>query len=276
MHSDVRSAKLQKNTLIGTDRHSSSSVIKQPEVRSVSQNQGIHHEQTLTSNNGNELSANGEKDTGTTTKVNHGKEKSNSQKSQPQQAAKAPKSRAENLIPQNDVRFQEVVSHKNQTVFMPKGAIDQFPKEMFNKLVKSTHLLIQQGGSQMHIQLKPDILGSIRLLVETVQNQINVKILVSKPDTHHLLEQHIQALQHSLVNQGFKIENVQISLNVQTDPFQQGQLFQNQQQQGSAFAQKEEQNHFSESGNLFNQQNEKQKSTARTRRFGYNSMEYIA
>ncbi|NIA12385.1 MAG: hypothetical protein GWP10_22380, partial [Nitrospiraceae bacterium] len=86
-----------------------------------------------------------------------------------------------------------------------------------------------------------------------------------------------QSLQHSLVNQGFKIEQVQVSLQAQSDPFQQGQSFQNhQQQQQGLFGQKENGEGYSESGNLFNQPNEKQQPVGHNRRFGYNSVEYVA
>ncbi|GBE28823.1 flagellar hook-length control protein FliK [bacterium BMS3Bbin03] len=166
---------------------------------------------------------------------------------------------------------------KNQLVNSnpAQSALKQFPKEMFQKLVQSTRLLIQEGGSQMQIQLKPDILGTVRLLVETMQNQIDVKIFVDKPATRDLLEQHVQALQHSLAKQGFKTEQIQISLNVQSDPFQQGQSFQQNRQQ-RLFQQRGGGNPSSNAGNFTGLQGEQKQTPLQNRRFGYNSVEYVA
>ncbi|HDZ10577.1 MAG TPA: flagellar hook-length control protein FliK, partial [Bacteroidetes bacterium] len=118
-------------------------------------------------------------------------------------------------------------------------------------------------------------LGTVRLLVETMQNQIDVKIFVDKPATRDLLEQHVQALQHSLAKQGFKTEQIQISLNVQSDPFQQGQSFQQNRQQ-RLFQQRGGGNPSSNAGNFTGLQGEQKQTPLQNRRFGYNSVEYVA
>ncbi len=193
-----------------------------------------------------------------------------------QKTPQTTKSRISQVIPESNFSRTETVSQNGKlTPLLESAAGSPIPKQILNKLVQSTRLLIQQGGAQMQIQLKPDSLGTIRLLVETVQNQINVKILVNKPKTQHLLKQHIQSLQHFLVQQGFKIEHVQVNLNLQSEPFQQGQSFQNQPQQGGDFGQKQGKNQFTNSGNFLNQHNETEQQT-RSRRFGYNSVEYVA
>ncbi len=93
---------------------------------------------------------------------------------------------------------------------------DDFPqltRATFDKLVKNTRLLVQNQGGQLHIQLKPDVLGGARLLVETLQNQISVKILVDKPETRHILEQHVQALHAAVAQQAGRVQEVQISIH---------------------------------------------------------------
>ena len=222
------------------------------------------------------LSTSGEKEFVTGKKPAHGNRSTSSKKKVLQKTEPAQKNGINNTISANDFSRLETISQKGKIATpleTPTGS--PIPKEILNKLVQSTRLLIQQGSTQMQIQLKPDSLGAIRLLVETVQNQITVKILVNKPKTQHLLEQHIQSLQHSLVQQGFKIEHIQVSLNVQSEPFQQGQSFQNQTRQGGDFRQNQGKNQFTESGNFLNQPNETQQQT-RSRRFGYNSVEYVA
>ncbi|NOY77205.1 MAG: hypothetical protein GXO76_04980 [Calditrichaeota bacterium] len=225
----------------------------------------------------NSRSGSGEAESVTGKKPPHGGSSDSLKKEALQKTEPAQKGPINHPISTTDLGRVETLSQRGKPaapLFTQAGP--SIPKEILNKLVQNTRLLIQRGGSaQMQIQLKPGNLGAIRLLVETVQNQITVKILVNKPKTQHLLEQHIQSLQQSLVQQGYKIEHIQVGLNVQSEPFQQGQAFQNQTQQGGDFRQGQSKNQFTESGSFLNQPNESQQQS-RSRRFGYNSVEYVA
>jgi flagellar hook-length control protein FliK len=127
----------------------------------------------------------------------------------------------------------------------------------------------------MHIQLKPDVLGGARILVETLQNQISVKILVDKPETRHALEQHVQALHAAVAQQSGRVQEIQISIHVQSDATSQNQAQSNQgQNQHSGTSQENGQNRSFPTG--YGKDTEARDDQKRMRQFGYNSMEKVA
>ncbi len=74
---------------------------------------------------------------------------------------------------------------------------------------------VRQGQSEIQIQLKPESLGSMKLLMSMKNGWLNVNFLVESSEVKALLEKNIPALRETLADRGIKAEHVEVQINQQ-------------------------------------------------------------
>ncbi|NLG33588.1 MAG: hypothetical protein GX550_08725, partial [Syntrophomonadaceae bacterium] len=96
-----------------------------------------------------------------------------------------------------------------------------FP-EFLTKLVEQIKLSGNGKNSAIEIQLKPEYLGTLKVLVHSVDGQISVQFTAENPETVNLLNSSLQQIRDNLEQQGIRLGNLEISLS---NPGHQGRSF---------------------------------------------------
>ncbi|MGI6413515.1 MAG: flagellar hook-length control protein FliK [Syntrophomonadaceae bacterium] len=96
-----------------------------------------------------------------------------------------------------------------------------FP-EFLTKLVEQIKLSGNGKNSAIEIQLKPEYLGTLKVLVHSVDGQISVQFTAENPETVNLLNSSLQQIRDNLEQQGIRLGNLEISLSY---PGHQGRSF---------------------------------------------------
>ncbi|MCB9501927.1 MAG: flagellar hook-length control protein FliK [Deferribacteres bacterium] len=74
---------------------------------------------------------------------------------------------------------------------------------------------IRNGESEIHIQLKPENLGSIRLMMTLKDGLLNANFLVESTEVKSLLEKNLDSLRETLAERGIKAEHVEVQAQQQ-------------------------------------------------------------
>ncbi|KAA3615463.1 MAG: flagellar hook-length control protein FliK [Calditrichaeota bacterium] len=77
----------------------------------------------------------------------------------------------------------------------------------------ATH--IRKGQSEIQIQLKPESLGSMRLLMSLKNGLLNVNFMVESMEVKSMLEKNIDSLRETLADRGIKAEHVEVQAQQQ-------------------------------------------------------------
>lgn len=84
--------------------------------------------------------------------------------------------------------------------------------EAMDRLVERAVLGVRAGQREIHIDLKPEFLGQVRLHISTDHQQVMVKMVAENTVTKELIESNVHQLRAALQNQGLEIRGFDISL----------------------------------------------------------------
>ncbi|MFW6386875.1 MAG: flagellar hook-length control protein FliK [Bacillota bacterium] len=73
------------------------------------------------------------------------------------------------------------------------------------------------GVDKLRIQLEPESLGKVDLQLDVQEGKVQVRLVVENAKVRNHLEQNLQGLKANLVNQGLKVEGLEIKLNNNVD-----------------------------------------------------------
>ena len=85
-------------------------------------------------------------------------------------------------------------------------------EEVVQQIVESAKVRVQNGQTEMRIQLKPEHLGQVRLNISTDQQQVMVKVVADMPMVKELLESNLHQLRSELSGQGLEIDKFEVSV----------------------------------------------------------------
>lgn len=103
------------------------------------------------------------------------------------------------------------------------------PADVVRQVVDSIRLTATQGLQSMEIQLTPENLGKVNILVSVREGVVTAQLNVQNEQVKKALENQLLTLKENFENQGIKVETVEIT--VHTNAFESNQNFSEQKEQ---------------------------------------------
>ena len=95
----------------------------------------------------------------------------------------------------------------------PPSPLPQSLPQSLNDVAKASELYQRVGGSEMHIAMETDLLGSVDLRATMHQSALTATIGVTRADVQALLANELPALQHALADKNFHVEQISVLNN---------------------------------------------------------------
>jgi hypothetical protein len=95
----------------------------------------------------------------------------------------------------------------------PPSPLPQTLPQSLNDVAKAGELYQRVGGSEMHIAMETDLLGSVDLRATMHQSALSATIGVTRADVQALLANELPALQHALADKNFHVEQISVLNN---------------------------------------------------------------
>ncbi len=93
------------------------------------------------------------------------------------------------------------------------GAQTSAPKaEVLNQIVDRAVFKLNNGQSEVRIDLKPDFLGHVRLQIVTENHQVSLRILAESAAVKDLIDGHLGQLKNDLQAQGLKVDEIDVTV----------------------------------------------------------------
>jgi flagellar hook-length control protein FliK len=112
----------------------------------------------------------------------------------------------------------------------PEGP--SFHAEVLKQIVENTSTNLKSGQSEIRIDLKPESLGHLRLLVSSDHQQVTVKILAENTQVKEMIENQASLIKNELQQQGIHVNTVKVDMLMSG-----GSDFAYPQHEGTAFKQ---------------------------------------
>jgi|GEM_PF-6993306 len=138
-------------------------------------------------------------------------------------ASENPESKSEKGIPDLHLRQQEAATNDSR-VSLPAGDSQTLteeqakverpnPTQIIDQIVKKAVIRLKDGYSEVRIDLKPELLGPLRMQILTENQQVTLRILTENPLVKEIIENSIAQLKADLLSQGLQMEELEVSLN---------------------------------------------------------------
>lgn len=95
----------------------------------------------------------------------------------------------------------------------PPQPLPQSLPQSLSDVAKASELYQRVGGSEMHIAMETDLLGAVDLRATMHQSALTATIGVQRADVQALLSNELPALQHTLAEKNFHIEQISVLNN---------------------------------------------------------------
>lgn len=92
-----------------------------------------------------------------------------------------------------------------------------FQKAVMDQIVEKATLRSLSNRSEMHIQLKPDVLGDVRMRIVAEKNQLIVQMVADKPEAKEIIESQIHHLRAELDKQGLTVGKIEVTIGAGND-----------------------------------------------------------
>ncbi len=91
------------------------------------------------------------------------------------------------------------------------------PGDIIDQIVKKAVIRFKDGISEARIDLKPELLGHLRLSISTDNQQVTLRILTENPLVKEIIESSAAQLKTDLSNQGLQMEQLEVGVNGDRD-----------------------------------------------------------
>lgn len=95
----------------------------------------------------------------------------------------------------------------------PQQPLPQSLPQSLNDVAKASEMYQRVGGSEMHIAMETDLLGAVDLRATMHQSTLTAIIGVQRADVQALLANELPALQHTLADKNFHVEQISVLNN---------------------------------------------------------------
>ncbi len=110
-------------------------------------------------------------------------------------------------------RATEVGHAAEQTSDFRKALLEQLQSRMNGDIVKQASVVLQKDGSgDIHLVLKPESLGKVRIRVHLEDNSVAGRIFVENMQVKEVFEQNLASLERAFQFEGFKLGNLEVSV----------------------------------------------------------------
>jgi flagellar hook-length control protein FliK len=124
-------------------------------------------------------------------------------------------------------RWNALLDHAPETVGETKGmntAPDKtVQSDVMRQIVQRMTLKNNRGQSQMHIKLKPEFLGNVRMQISTENQQVSIRMVAESSAVKEIIEHNIQYLKAELQQHGLQIHKFDVFVGSDNDGLRQGQ-----------------------------------------------------
>jgi flagellar hook-length control protein FliK len=96
-----------------------------------------------------------------------------------------------------------------------ESALERLRAMAGSELVKTTGIILRDGGGEIRLVLKPESLGSVRIRMNLVDNGIEGRIIVDTLAVKQVFDGNIDALEKALTAQGFQSASIEVSVGGQ-------------------------------------------------------------
>ncbi|MFW5837909.1 MAG: flagellar hook-length control protein FliK, partial [Desulfovibrionaceae bacterium] len=121
------------------------------------------------------------------------------------------------------------------------GARESLTRQTLHQVQQGVLRNMHGGGKQLTLQLSPESLGRLHVMLQVKNKEIQASIRAESPDTAKMLTENMNALKASLEQQGLKVSKVEVQTGLPQDQFSQqffGQDRHNEAQRQNELAQK--------------------------------------
>ncbi len=87
------------------------------------------------------------------------------------------------------------------------------PAEIIDQIVKKAVIRLRDGHSEARIELKPELLGHLRLQISTENQQVTLRILTENPLVKEIIESSAAQLRADLQGQGLQMEELEVGVS---------------------------------------------------------------
>lgn len=88
-------------------------------------------------------------------------------------------------------------------------------EELFSQIVEQAQVVINNGGSEMEVNLKPEHLGRLQLKV-TIENEVvTAKFVAESQQVKEIIESNLGQLKRSLLENGMQVDTIMVSVGYQ-------------------------------------------------------------
>ena len=98
------------------------------------------------------------------------------------------------------------------------SAQSSFSAQAMNQIVQKAVLSLNNGQSEVQIDLKPEFLGHIRMQIVSESQQVAIKIVTEFPFVKDMLESNLAQLKAELQAQGLEIDELEVSVARDSNP----------------------------------------------------------
>ena len=128
------------------------------------------------------------------------------------------------------------------------------------ELVREVYKVFESGEKQsIVLRLVPKELGSIKIMLDTIDNVLTAKVEVENESVGHIIRNNVDQLKQSLLQSGVHVNSINISYH---NPDQKQNGFQNHKRKNPSY----------QPGNDFEEVDE----SILSKKMGYNTYEYLA
>lgn len=96
-----------------------------------------------------------------------------------------------------------------------ESALERLRGMAGSELVKTSGIILRDGGGEIRLVLKPESLGSVRIRMNIVDNGIEGRIIVDTQAVKQVLDGSMDSLARALTAQGFQTASLQVSVGGQ-------------------------------------------------------------
>jgi flagellar hook-length control protein FliK len=93
-----------------------------------------------------------------------------------------------------------------------EGARQGLAADTMSQIVQKAVLLVNNDQQEVHIELKPEFLGHIRMQIVTENQQVTIRIAAELPFVKEMLESNLNQLKAELQAQGLQIDALEVSV----------------------------------------------------------------
>ena len=100
-------------------------------------------------------------------------------------------------------------------VFAPSEIIAMNKEELFTQIVEQAKVIVNNGGSEMEVNLKPEHLGKLQLKVTIENDVVTAKFVAESQQVKEIIESNLSQLKRDLQTNGMQVDTILVSVGNQ-------------------------------------------------------------